>query len=136
MEKIRRNRRLEWLIAVAIILSCLPCHLGYAQGGKPDFEEAFRQLQIKQAMDKAEKDMRRRGKLMMDLEKYGYIQSCVSCNRRTYISCKLSQEELEQRAAEEIVNASSSLQIKRYHEVKRASRIRINEILKFAINSH
>ena len=69
MEKIRRNRRLEWLIAVAIILSCLPCHLGYAQGGKPDFEEAFRQLQIKQAMDKAEKDMRRRGKLMMDLEK-------------------------------------------------------------------
>lgn len=75
-------------------------------------------------------------RLMMDLEKYGYIQSCVSCNRRTYISCKLSQEELEQRAAEEIVNASSSLQIKRYHEAKRASRIRINEILKFVINSH
>lgn len=70
-------------------------------------------------------------KLMMDLERFGYIQSCVSCNRRTYISCKLTQDELEQRAAEEIVNESDTLRLKRYHEAKRASRVRINERLKF-----
>lgn len=73
-------------------------------------------------------------KMMRDLEKRGFIQSCVSCNRRTYISCKLPTEELEQEAAQDIVNTSESIQMKRYHAAKRASRIRINEMLKFAIN--
>lgn len=75
-------------------------------------------------------------KLLMELEKYGYIQSCVSCNRRTYISCKLNQEELEHRAAEDIVNTSETLQMKRYHESKKVSRTRINELLKFAVNTY
>lgn len=75
-------------------------------------------------------------KMMKDLEKYGFIQSCVSCNRRTYLSCKLSTDELEEEAAQDIANTSETIQMKRYHAAKRASRIRINEMLKFVINSH
>ena len=70
MKRVGMNWMSEWLVVAVIVVSCLACHLGYAQGGKPQsFEDAFRQLQIKQAIDRAEKDMRRRGKLMMDLEK-------------------------------------------------------------------
>ena len=70
MKRVGMNWMSEWLVVAVIVVSCLACHLGYAQGGKPQsFEDAFRQLQIKQAIDKAEKDIRRRGKLMMDLER-------------------------------------------------------------------
>ena len=70
MKRVGMNWMSEWLVVAVIVVSCLACHLGYAQGGKPQsFEDAFRQLQIKQAIDRAEKDMRRRGKLMMDLER-------------------------------------------------------------------
>lgn len=75
-------------------------------------------------------------KLMMELEKYGYIKSCISYNRRTYISCKLSLGQLEQVAAEGVVNSSETLQMQRYHEAKKAARIRISERLKFVVNGH
>ena len=70
MEKVRINWMLEWLVTAVIIISCLPCHVGHTQTRKAQsWEDVFREMPIKQAMDKAEKDMRRRGKLMMDLER-------------------------------------------------------------------
>ena len=70
MERIKMKWMLKWLVVIAVLLSCVPYHVGHAQGWQAqNWEDAFRQLQIKQAMDKAEKDMRRRGKLMMDLER-------------------------------------------------------------------
>lgn len=75
-------------------------------------------------------------KLMMELEKYGYVKSCITYNRRTYISCKLSMDQLEQVAAEGVVCSSETLQMQRYHEAKKAARIRISERLKFVINSN
>jgi hypothetical protein len=70
MERIKMKWTLEWLVIAVIIILCLPCHVGYTQTRKvQSWEDVFRQMQIKQAVDKAEKDMRRRGKLMMDLER-------------------------------------------------------------------
>ena len=70
MEKVRITWMLEWFVTTVIIISCLPYHVGHTQTRKAQsWEDVFREMQIKQAMDKAEKDMRRRGKLMMDLEK-------------------------------------------------------------------
>ena len=70
MKRVGMNWMSAWLVVAVIIIACLACHLGYAQAGQAQsFEDAFRQLQIKQAIDKVEKDIRRRGKLMMDLER-------------------------------------------------------------------
>jgi len=75
-------------------------------------------------------------KAMNDLLKYKFISSELSYGRRTYISCKLSYEELEESASKDFVDNSVTLQLKRYHAEKRASRERIMEMLQFVINSH
>ena len=70
MEKVRITWMLEWFVTTVIIISCLPYHVGHTQTQKAQsWEDIFYQMQIKQAIDKAEKDIRRRGKLMMDLER-------------------------------------------------------------------